>query len=351
MPSEVSTVRDNQSVQQLTRELAEAREQQAASAEILRVLSGSPRDLRRVCAEIAASAARLCEANDAAIGQVDGNDLHLIAHHGPIPTTAVVPLRRGALPARAALDRQIIHIPDLQAETAEYPDEGSDRARRLGFRTILAVPLIRAGQAIGTISIRRTEVRPFADRQIDLLKTFADQAAIAIENVRLFTELEEKNYALTEAYRQVSGALERETAASEILRVIGCSPTDVQPVFETIARSSVSVCGALECVLFVVDGGMIRVAATHGVRPERLERFRCDYPVPLEAAIDTAQTIRHRRMFHLADIENNPDATAADIEHARRAGYRTRLMVPMVRGDRTLGLIGVTRADPTPFPD
>jgi two-component system, NtrC family, sensor kinase len=191
MASEVSTVQDNPSAQELTRELAEAREQQAASAEILRVLSGSPRDLRRVCSEIAMSAARLCDANDAAIGEVDGNDLHLVAHHGPIPTTAVVPLRRGALPARAALDRQIIHIPDLQAETAEYPD-GSDRARRLGFRTILAVPLVRAGEAIGTISIRRTEVRPFTDRQIDLLKTFADQAAIAIENVRLFTGLEEK---------------------------------------------------------------------------------------------------------------------------------------------------------------
>jgi two-component system NtrC family sensor kinase len=149
----------------------------------------------------------------------------------------------------------------------------------------------------------------------------------------------------------VSGALERETATGEILRVIGCSPTDVQPVFETIARSCVSVCGALGSVIFVVDGGMIRVAATHGLQPERLERFRCDYPVPLDAEIDTAQTIRHRRMFHLANIENNPDATAADIERARLAGYRTRLMVAMVRGDRTLGLIALTRADPTPFPD
>jgi signal transduction histidine kinase len=103
--------------------------------------------------------------------------------------------------------------------------------------------------------------------------------------------------------------------------------------------------------VFVVDGGIIRVAATHGVRPERVERFRRDYPVPLSAETDTAQTIRHRRMFHLADIENNPNAAATDIEHARLGGYRTRLMVPMVRGDRTLGLIAVTREDPAPFPD
>jgi GAF domain-containing protein len=104
-------------------------------------------------------------------------------------------------------------------------------------------------------------------------------------------------------------------------------------------------------VVFIVDGGMIRVAATHGVRPERLERFRRDLPVPLSAEIDIAQTIRHRCMFHLSDIENNPSATATDIEHARLAGHRTRLMVPMVRGDCALGLIAVRREDPTPFPD
>ena len=251
---------------------------------------------------------------------------------------------------RAVLERRTIHIADLQTETTEYP-VGSDFALRLGFRTQLVVPLMRTGEAIGVMAIRRSEVRPFTDRQIDLLKTFADQAVIAIENARLFKEVREKNHALTEAHAQVSGALERETATSEILRVIGSSPTDVQPVFETIARSGVSVCGALGCVVFVVDGGMIRVAATHGVRPERLERFRREYPIPLSAEIDTAQTIRSRRMFHLADIENNPNATATDIENARLAGYRTRLMVPMVRGDRTLGLIAVTREDPTPFPD
>ena len=124
MPSPVSTVHDTQSVQELRRELAEAREQQAATAQILRVLSGAPRDLRRVFSNIAASAARLCDANDAAIGQVDGNNLHLVAHHGPIPETAVAPLRRGALPARAALDRQIIHIPDLNPPPSHVPSGG-----------------------------------------------------------------------------------------------------------------------------------------------------------------------------------------------------------------------------------
>ena len=149
----------------------------------------------------------------------------------------------------------------------------------------------------------------------------------------------------------LSEALARERATGEILRVIGSSPTDAQPVFETIARSGVSVCAALGCAVFVVDGDMLRVAATHGVRPERVERFRADYPIPLSAEIDTAQTVRQRHLVHLADIEHNPNATASDIEYARLAGYRTRLMVPMVRGDRALGLIAVTREDPTPFPD
>src|SRR5262249_42868082 len=218
-------------------------------------------------------------------------------------------------------------------------------------RTLVCVPFLRKGEPIGVVRLSRDKVAPFTPRQIALVETFADQAVIAIENTRLFEEVQEKNYALTEANAQVRAALERETASSEILRVIGSSPSDVQPVFEAIARSGVSVCGALGCVVFVVAGIMIRVAATHGVRSERLERFRRDYPMHLSAEIDTARTIRHRRMFHLADIENNPNATADDIENARLAGYRTRLMVPMVRGDRTLGLIAVTREDPTPFPD
>jgi two-component system, NtrC family, sensor kinase len=154
-----------------------------------------------------------------------------------------------------------------------------------------------------------------------------------------------------ELQRSLSEALARERATGEILRVIGSSPTDAQPVFETIARSGVSVCAALGCAVFVVDGDMLRVAATHGVRPERVERFRAEYPIPLSAEIDTAQTVRERSVFHLADIARNPNASASDIENARLAGYRTRLMVPMVRGDRALGLIAVTRDTPTPFSD
>jgi two-component system NtrC family sensor kinase len=210
---------------------AEALEQRTATAEILRVISSSPSDVRPVFAAVLRSAARLCDAFDATIFQVDGDGLRLVAHEGPIPSTPVgaFPLQ-GTAAGRAVLDRRTIHVPDLQAEVDEYP-ESSVFARSYGFRTVLNVPLLRRAEAIGTISIRRTEVRPFTHRQIELLKTFADQAVIAIENVRLFQELQVRNRALTEA-------LERETATSGILRAIAMSPTDPAPVFEAILESA-----------------------------------------------------------------------------------------------------------------
>src|SRR5215471_20473125 len=202
MSPEASTIGGDQSLEELRRELAEAREQQAATSEILRVISSSPMDSELVFAEIAASAARLCDASDTAIHRVDGEALFLVVSHGSIPKgDDTLPLTRVVVTGRAVLDGRTIQVADLQAETDEYP-VGSDNARRDGFRTILAVPLIRVGKAIGVIGIRRTAVRPFSDRQIDLLKTFADQAVIAIENTRLFEAEQASKRELTEALEQ-----------------------------------------------------------------------------------------------------------------------------------------------------
>src|SRR5262249_6840548 len=206
---DVSTVTGDQSLEALRRELAEAREQQAATAEILASISSSVTDANQVFAKIAASAARLCDAYDALVLHADGDVLRLVAHEGRLPTTdpvghATLRLTRGAVMTRAVLDRRTIQVADMHAEGDEYP-EGSDLALRLGHRTILAVPLIHAGEAIGVIAIRRTEVRPFTDRQIDLLKTFADQAVIAIENTRLFEAEQASKRELQESLRQQAG--------------------------------------------------------------------------------------------------------------------------------------------------
>src|SRR5262249_55078752 len=226
------------------RSLTESLEQQTATGEILRIISSSPSDIKPVLDAVARSAMRLCESYDAMIMLREGEELHFLVHHGPIrPIRQTVQLRsraisRGWVAGRAVLDRQPVHVHDLATAGAEFPVGQAD-AVRAGYRTTLSVPLLREGEAIGVIHLRRREVRPFTDNQLALLQTFADQAVIAIENVRLFTELQQKNEALTVAHARVTETLEQQTATSEILRVISSSPTDAQPVFESIVESVV----------------------------------------------------------------------------------------------------------------
>jgi len=189
-------------------------------------ISSSPNDLQPVMDTVAATAARVCGANDAFIFRVDADALRLVAHYGSAPTTRRIgeriPLTRATVFGRAVADRQTIHIEDLATTVETDFPEHKDRQRLTGIRTVLATPLPREGVPIGGIMIRRLEVRPFTDKQIALLQTFADQAVIAIENVRLFSE--------------TKAALEQQSATSEVLRVISSSPTGIQPVFDTIRQ-------------------------------------------------------------------------------------------------------------------
>jgi signal transduction histidine kinase len=189
-------------LEQRTRELAEAREQQAATSEILRVISNSPDDMQPVFDTIASSAAKLCEAYDVIVFRVEGDNLHLVAHFGPM-ATGDVPIVHGTLGGRTVLEQRVIQVENLQTAVEDFP-EGSAIARRRGHRTTLSVPLLREGVAIGNIQARRTEVRPYTDSQINLLQTFADQAVIAIENARLFREIEDKSVELAQASQHKS---------------------------------------------------------------------------------------------------------------------------------------------------
>jgi len=200
---------------------------------------------------IAKTAARLCDAKDAIIWQVEGDQLRLVAKHGPVRTTyapgELRPITRGTFSGRAVVDHKTIHIRDMAVAVRGEFKELASRQRATELRTILATPLLRDGVPLGVITIRRMKVRPFTASQIALLKTFADQAAIAIENARLAQELEAQKRDLTEA-------LDRQTATSEVLKVISRSTFDLQPVLETLVENATKLCGAERGVIFRLHG-------------------------------------------------------------------------------------------------
>ena len=280
----------------LFNELKESLEQQTATNEILGVIASSPTDLQPVLDIVAKTAARLCDAGDAAIWRTDGDEFWLVAAHGSIPVADSEtrrPLIRSIPSGRAMIDKETVHIHDVLVP--EFRAEFSDSFHTGKIRTILTTPLLREGLAIGAIHIRRTEVRPFSEKQIALLKTFADQAVIAIENVRLFKELEIRNRDLTEA-------LEQQTATGEVLRVIASSPTELQPVLDTLLANAVKLSGAKQGHIRRSDGEFLRVVAHYNETSERIAVLEAN-PLPLNSNIAAAQAFLQRKSIHLLDTQ------------------------------------------------
>ena len=312
-------------------QLTEALEQQTATSEILGVIASSPRDVQPVLNVVAENAAKLCEATDASILQVEGDTLRLAASFGSLSSIADRrPLNREIPSGRAILDRETIHIRDFQEHLDEFPPQARTGGLQGGLRTLLATPLYHERVPIGAIVIHRTEVRPFSEKQITLLKTFADQAVIAIENVRLFKELQERNAELREA-------LEHQTATAEVLGIISRSPTDVQPVLDAIVESAAKVCGIDDVLLRLRNGDMLVVRSHYGSLPIHADAVgvHIDTPIP--------RWVREHGTLHIVDVHEQNEFPFSD------STVRTYLTVPLRLQEEFIGALNARRNDVRAF--
>ncbi len=327
------------------RRLQEALDQQAATADILRIISNSRTDAQPVFDTIASTVLRLCDAVFSMVCRFDGELIHLGALQnldadGTAAFRDVYPCppNRGGTTQRAILTRQIVHIPDIRRDP-EY--QYMNVAERADFRSVLSVPMLRDGDAVGAISVFRDVAKPFPQSQIELLKTFAEQAVIAIENVRLFTEVRIRN-------RELAASLKQQTATSEILRIVGSSRTDAQPVFDAIVRSAVRLCGADHSVAARFDGGMLHPLAYHGFSPGALKIVASTFPMRPSKENMLGRAALRKGVDNLPDMLADPDYSR---EFALAGGWRSGLAVPMLRDGQLIGAIAVSRKQLGAFPD
>ena len=350
----VSTTDLQEQVAALTRELTEAREQltealeyQTATGEVLNVISrsgGGPTNAQPVFDAICESASRLCEAVFSVVWRYDGDLLHYAANHNFTPEVLdqifkTYPKRpdRSVAAGRAILDGRIAHVPDMLAD----PGYAHELALAGNWRTSIAVPMLRDGKPVGAISVAKAEAVPFSERQMQLLTTFADQAVIAIENVRLFNETQE--------------ALEQQTATSEVLEIISSSPGELEPVFNAMLENAIRLCEASYGNMWLCEGEDFRSAARHGpLPPAFLEKwrsgtlFRLGPEVPLVRAAKTGQPVQ------VADLRADQaylDRDPLAVSGADEAGMRTLVAVPMLKENRPVGVIVIYRKEVRPFTD
>ncbi len=323
----IENVRLFDEVQAKTRDIEEALRYQTGSANILNVIASSPTDVQPAMKAIVESACELCGAYDAVALLKEGDDLLFSAHHGPIPMHSQKrSINRRWTAGRAFIDKKAIHVHDLQAEWEEFP-EGMEMARDMGHRTIVSVPLLREGESIGALVLRRMEVNPFSEKQIALLQTFADQAVIAIENARLFNETRE--------------ALARQIATADVLKVIASSPSNLQPVFEAIAERSKALIGAHSTTVVRHNDGMIELAAFTPVSPEADATLLGLFPRPPTAE---HELVLRGEIDCIRDAESELQGSPM-LDASRARGWRSRLHVPLKGDTGVVGWISITRKE------
>ncbi len=350
----IENVRLFHELQQRNREVTESLEYQTATSDILSIIAENPTDVQPVLEAVAERAARLCNSYDAAIVRIEGDYYRVAAHWGPVPLAVETlldgtPLNRDSVTGRSMVEKKTIHLHDLLAEPPEQYPLSRKYYQTSEQRTMLVTPLMRENEVIGAIMIRRQEVNPFTEKQIALLKTFADQAAIAIENARLFKELQTRNDEITEA-------LEQQTATSEILKATASSPTDIQPVLNVIAENARQLCDANQSAVYRKDGQMVYEAAISDLSSDMLETTQelsiRSYPAPLARdSTLSARAILERAIIHIPDMEHAQDLPEITQRYVNAGTIKSALFVPMLREGEAIGCIGVGKRELQPFTD
>ena len=327
-------------VQARTRELSESLEQQTATSQVLSVISRSPGDLEPVFQAMLANATRICEARFGTLNLYDGSVFEIAAQYN-VPPAFVERLHKVIRPhpssahAKVVQTKQVVHIEDLTT-TAPYR-EGDPAVTAIGdlggARTIVIVPMVKDDRLVGTMVIYRQEVRPFTEKQVELLTNFAAQAVIAIENTRLLNELRE--------------TLQQQTATADVLKVISRSAFELQPVFDTVVENAVRLCEAERAFLFQFDGELLRYAASYNVSTE-LREFVNRNPIAPGRHSISARAALNRRTVHVLDVQADPEY-AYVVRDERPIG--TTLAVPMLKGDDLVGTITIYRLEVKPFTD
>jgi GAF domain-containing protein len=322
----------------LLKELRESLQQQTATADVLKAISRSTFDLKSVLQTLIESAAQLCEADQVSITRQINGVFFRAEFYGFSPefieyarTIPIVP-ESGSVHGRALLEGKIIHIPDVQADPTYTWAEVAKTFGR--YRTILGVPLLREGIPVGVMSLTRFEVRPFTDKQIELVGTFADQAVIAIENVRLLNELRE--------------SLQQQTATADVLKVISRSTFDLQVVLQTLVESAVRLCNTDHAVITRQKDGVFFRAATYGHSREFIEYTRT-VPIAPERGSAIGRALLEGKVIHIPDVEADPEYTWS--EGQKLGNYRAVLAVPMLREGIVIGVLSLTQSEIRPFTD